>query len=117
FVTRLPSMSSLKRFDIDCMTIGQSFARDVGCNVDDLVLCEAMIGMAHRLGLEGVAEGVETPLQRELLLKAGCDFAQGYLFSAPVGADEFEALLRQGMISTASHSAHHSSVVELPQRT
>lgn len=117
FGTGYSSMSYLKRFDIDYIKIDQSFVRNLGRNVDDLVLCEAMIGMAHRLGLEVVAEGVETPLQRELLLKAGCDFAQGYLFSAPVGADEFEALLRQGMISTASHSAHHSSVVELPQRT
>jgi EAL domain-containing protein (putative c-di-GMP-specific phosphodiesterase class I) len=50
--------------------------------------------MAHKLGLQVIAEGVETELQRDLLSAAGCDYAQGFLFSRPVPADEMVQLLR-----------------------
>ncbi|MFT0851594.1 EAL domain-containing protein [Achromobacter sp. F4_2707] len=106
FGTGYSSMSYLKRFDIDYIKIDQSFIRNLGRDSEDLVLCEAMIGMAHRLGLQVVAEGVETPLQRDLLLEAGCDFAQGYLFSPPVQAERFEELLRNGHIAPATSSKH-----------
>src|SRR5690606_16104981 len=108
FGTGYSSMSYLKRFDIDYIKIDQSFVRNLGRGSDDLVLCEAMIGMAHRLGLKVVAEGVETDNQRDLLAAAGCDFAQGYLFSPPVDADTFEDLLREGHIATAISSTHQS---------
>jgi EAL domain-containing protein (putative c-di-GMP-specific phosphodiesterase class I) len=49
--------------------------------------------MAHKLNMKVIAEGVETPQQRELLLAAGCDYAQGYLFARPLPRNEFEALL------------------------
>ena len=62
---------------------------------DDLAICEAIISMAHKLGVKVVAEGVETEEQRDLLLKAGFDFGQGYLFSKPVPVEEFETLLFQ----------------------
>ena len=62
---------------------------------DNLVLCEAIIVMAHKLGLKVIAEGVESREQCDLLANCGCDFAQGFLFSKPVPADEFEILLRQ----------------------
>ena len=55
-----------------------------------MVLCEAIIVMAHKLGKKVVAEGIETPEQRDLFITAGCDFSQGYLFSKPIIADEFE---------------------------
>jgi EAL domain-containing protein (putative c-di-GMP-specific phosphodiesterase class I) len=58
-----------------------------------MALCEAIILMAHVLGMKVIAEGVETKEQRDLLLQAGCDYGQGYLFSKPVTAKEFEALL------------------------
>ena len=62
---------------------------------DDRALSEAIIVMAHKLNLKVIAEGVETEAQRKLLADAGCDYAQGYLFSKPVPAAEFEALLEQ----------------------
>ena len=60
---------------------------------NDRALTEAIIVMAHKLGLKTIAEGVETEGQRDMLLKFGCDYAQGYLYSRPVPANEFDALL------------------------
>jgi len=117
FGTGYSSMSYLKRFDIDYIKIDQSFIRNLAPGSEDLVLCEAMIVMAHRLGLQVVAEGVETVLQRDLLLAAGCDFAQGYLFSRPVEAGRFEALLRDGFIAMPSARAHSSSTGKFDPRT
>ena len=49
--------------------------------------------MAHKLGMKVIAEGVETPEQRDLLIKAGCDYGQGYLFSSPVSEEDFDRFL------------------------
>ena len=117
FGTGYSSMSYLKRFDIDYIKIDQSFIRNLAPGSEDLVLCEAMIVMAHRLGLQVVAEGVETLAQRDLLLAAGCDFAQGYLFSRPVDGERFEALLREGHIAAAMTSRQNSNTGRFDQRT
>ena len=95
FGTGYSSLSYIKTFDIDYLKIDQSFIRNLAPNSDDLALCEAIIVMAHKLWLKVIAEGVETELQRELLQSAGCDYAQGYLFSKPVAAEEFGALLNE----------------------
>jgi EAL domain-containing protein (putative c-di-GMP-specific phosphodiesterase class I) len=94
FGTGYSSLSYLKKFDIDYIKIDQTFVRNLEPGSDDLALCEAMIVMAHKLGLKVIAEGVETDAQRQLLAERGCDYAQGYLFSKPVPAAQFEALLR-----------------------
>lgn len=52
--------------------------------------------MAHKLGIKVIAEGIETELQKQLLLDAGCDYGQGYLFSKPVPSEEFESLITKG---------------------
>ena len=57
-----------------------------------MALCEAIIVMAHKLGLKVIAEGVETKEQRNILIAASCDYAQGYLYSRPIPPDVFEAL-------------------------
>jgi diguanylate cyclase (GGDEF)-like protein/PAS domain S-box-containing protein len=93
FGTGYSSLAYLKKFDIDYLKIDRSFVCNLGTNKDDLALCEAMIIMAHKLGLQVVAEGVETAQQRDLLRAAGCDYAQGYLYSRPVPPAEFEKLL------------------------
>ena len=92
FGTGYSSLSYLQRFDIDFVKIDQSFVRHLVAGSTDLVLCQAIIAMAHALGMNVVAEGVETAAQRDLLAAAGCDFAQGYLYSRPVSAPEFEAM-------------------------
>ncbi len=93
FGTGYSSLSYLQRFAIDYVKIDQSFVRHLIADSTDLALCKAIIVMAHALGMKVIAEGVETPLQHDLLLHAGCDYAQGYLFSRPVAASEFEAFM------------------------
>ena len=94
FGTGYSSLSYLKRFDIDYLKIDRSFVHNLSEDANNLALCEAIIMMAHKLGLKVIAEGVETTVQRDLLLAANCDYAQGFLYSKPVPPDQFEAMLR-----------------------
>ncbi|TFW02518.1 EAL domain-containing protein [Oxalobacteraceae bacterium OM1] len=96
FGTGYSSMAYLKKFDIDYLKIDRAFVQNLTPGSDDLALCEAMIVMAHKLGILVVAEGVETAEQRDLLAASGCDFAQGYFFSRPVPAEEFDRLFVKG---------------------
>jgi EAL domain-containing protein (putative c-di-GMP-specific phosphodiesterase class I) len=93
FGTGYSSLSYLKKFDIDYLKIDQSFTRNLTPESEDMALCEAIIVMAHKLNMKVIAEGVETIEQRDLLITAGCDYGQGYLFSRPVSAVEFENFL------------------------
>jgi diguanylate cyclase (GGDEF)-like protein/PAS domain S-box-containing protein len=93
FGTGYSSLSYLKRLDIDYLKIDQSFVQTLAADSDDMALCEAIIAMAHKLGLRVIAEGIETPQQRDLLAAAGCDFGQGYYYSKPLPASQFEKLL------------------------
>ncbi|HEY0062576.1 MAG TPA: EAL domain-containing protein, partial [Telluria sp.] len=97
FGTGYSSLSHLKRFDIDFVKIDQSFIATLEESSGDLALCEAIIVMAHKLGLKVVAEGVETKVQRALLVDAGCDYAQGFMFARPMPAAEFEAMATAAM--------------------
>ncbi len=96
------SLSHLKRYAVDYVKIDQSFVATIEHDDGDLALCEAIIAMAHKLGMKVVAEGVETRVQRALLADAGCDYAQGYVFAHPLPADEFEV-----MASLAVSGAQH----------
>jgi diguanylate cyclase (GGDEF)-like protein/PAS domain S-box-containing protein len=93
FGTGYSSLAYLKKFDIDYLKIDQSFTRELASGSDALVLCEAIIAMAHKLGLKVIAEGVETEQQRRLLLDCDCDYAQGYLFAHPMLAEDFDRFL------------------------
>ena len=93
FGTGYSSLSYLKKFDINFIKIDRSFVNNLVTGSDDLVLCEAIIVMAHKLGIKVIAEGVETDEQKQLLTAAGCDYGQGYLFSKPVPVRAFEELL------------------------
>jgi diguanylate cyclase (GGDEF)-like protein/PAS domain S-box-containing protein len=92
FGTGYSSLAYLKKFDIDYLKIDRVFVHNLESDPDDRALCEAIIAMAHKLGLKVIAEGVETAAHRELLAAAGCDHAQG-LFSRPIPAADLEALL------------------------
>ena len=91
FGTGYSALSYLKRFNIDFLKIDRSFCHESERGKYRSALCEAMVVMAHKLGLKVVAEGVETEQQRDLLKRISCDYAQGYLFSRPIPADEFKS--------------------------
>ncbi len=93
FGTGYSSLSYLKRFPIDRLKIDRSFVRDVTTDADDAALTTAIIALAHKLGVKVVAEGVETREQRDFLINAGCDQAQGYHYAKPVDAAEFQRLM------------------------
>jgi len=100
FGTGYSSLSYIKKFDIDYLKIDRSFVNNLETDANNMALTEAIIVMAHKLGLKVIAEGVETEGQRSFLANAGCDFAQGYLFSKAVVPEEFEKLLiAQGKIT------------------
>ena len=97
FGTGYSSLSYLKKFDIDYLKIDKSFVDQLETDANNMALCEAIIVMAHKLGLKVIAEGVETEDQRKILVTAGCDYAQGYLYSRPIPPEQFEVLLKSGL--------------------
>lgn len=99
FGTGYSALAYLNKFDIDYLKIDQSFIRRLAQESNDLALCEAMVMMAHKLGLKVIAEGVETDEQRRLLIAIGCDFAQGYFFAKPLPVDQFEQFLNEALAS------------------
>lgn len=94
FGTGYSSLTYLQKLDIDCLKIDQSFVRNLSPGSTDLTLCKAIIAMAHELGMQVVAEGVETEQQHQLLMEAGCDHGQGYWYGRPMSPAQFEAWVR-----------------------
>ncbi len=94
FGTGYSSLAHLKRFPIDLLKIDQGFIRDIPRSGDDMAISAAIIAMGHSLGLQVLAEGVETAEQLAFLRERGCDRYQGYLCSRPLPVQEFTALLQ-----------------------
>lgn len=95
FGTGYSSLAYLRRFDIDYLKIDKAFVSSLTAESDDMVLCEAIIVMAHKLGIKVIAEGIETEEQRALLTSVGCDYGQGYYFARPMTAQLFDDYYQQ----------------------
>jgi len=90
FGTGFSSLAYLKHFDVDYLKIDKSFIKHLAEDGSDKALTEAIIGLAHRLGIEVIAEGVEHGAQRDTLAAFGCDFIQGWYYSKALSRDAFE---------------------------
>jgi len=90
FGTGYSSFAYLKKLPIDKLKIDRTFIKDIPNDEDDKIISAAMISLAKQLHLKTVAEGVETEAQRDFVFSHGCDAIQGYLYSPPIPADEFE---------------------------
>jgi diguanylate cyclase (GGDEF)-like protein len=94
FGTGHATFKYLRDFPIDKIKIDQTFIRKLVIDSDDAIIVRAMIALAHSLGLEIVAEGVETTMQRDFLREEGCKIGQGYLFSLPLTGEDFGWMLQ-----------------------
>jgi diguanylate cyclase len=98
FGTGYSSLEYLRTYRVNRLKIAQQFIHQVATESGDAAIVRAALGLARELGMDAVAEGVETSEQLAFLLTAGCRYAQGYYFSGPVTAHEAGLLLRQGEI-------------------
>lgn len=95
FGTGHSSLQYIKRLPLDQIKIDKSFVMDITCDPNDAAIVQAIIVMTDALGLNIIAEGVETEMQRDFLTSKGCHAFQGYLFSKPVPIEQFETWLTQ----------------------
>jgi EAL domain-containing protein (putative c-di-GMP-specific phosphodiesterase class I) len=98
FGTGYSSLSYIKSFPVDGVKLDKSFVEGLGEDTMGMALVQKIIELCHTLGLEVVAEGIETPEQATLLKDMGCDLGQGYYFGRPLPSEEFEERLSQAYL-------------------
>jgi EAL domain-containing protein (putative c-di-GMP-specific phosphodiesterase class I) len=97
FGTGFSSLKYLKKFPVDILKIDKSFVDELPHNPDDNAIAKSIIDLAHNLGMEVIAEGIEKPEQAEFLIKNGCLIGQGFYFSKAIAADTFYNLVHIGL--------------------
>lgn len=95
FGTGQSSLAYLTQLPLDQLKIDQSFTKNIGIKHSDAVIVQTIIGMGNNLGMEIIAEGVETEAQRDFLQQHGCSVFQGYLFSKPIPIEIFQTMLQK----------------------
>lgn len=105
FGTGYASLSHLKQFPVDLLKIDRSFIHDLGRGADAEAITAAVINLGHCMGLEVVAEGIETATQEAQLIALGCDTAQGFLYSRAVSAEEVRAMVSNWQAEPHLHRA------------
>jgi len=101
FGTGYSSLSYLGAFPIDLVKIDKSFVDNILVSAEGEAMVRAVIDLAHTLGLEAIAEGIEEPLQAAALRRLGCAMAQGFLFAKPMPAAAFERHMRELSLAAA----------------
>jgi EAL domain-containing protein (putative c-di-GMP-specific phosphodiesterase class I) len=102
------SLTYLRRYPVDKIKIDRSFVQNLGTDVASDAIVEAMVNLARALGVDVTAEGVETEVQREALVRIGCDELQGYLMSSSMSRSAIDALLgveelpEEGFVASAA---------------
>ena len=102
FGTGYSSLSYLRRYDVDSLKIDRSFIRDIEADSDEDVVTSAIIGLSRTLGMEVIAEGVETPEQYNYLKSLRCQIIQGYLVARPMPAENFVDWLAQRQVAQSA---------------
>jgi len=101
FGTGYSSLSYLKRFPVDALKVDRTFVSGLASDLEDFAIVQAIVGLATSLGMDTIAEGVETVKQRKMLRDLGCTSAQGFLLSKPVEAAAITAMLQPSSIPQA----------------
>lgn len=111
FGTGYSSLGLLKRLPVQCLKIDRSFMRDVPVSEEDTAIATAILGLAHTLGLEVVAEGVETEAQLSFLRSRNCNAVQGFLLGRPVPEPAFQSILGQAVRRSTPRGAEADSTL------
>jgi EAL domain-containing protein (putative c-di-GMP-specific phosphodiesterase class I) len=117
FGTGYSSLAYLKNLPVDALKIDKSFVMNMESDASDATIVRSTIDLGRNLGLEIVAEGVESDAAWEALRAFGCTYAQGYFISKPIPAEELEELMENSRWSTRRLDEHSTSSVETPERT
>ena len=105
FGTGYSSLAYLRSYPVDRIKLAKEFIADLVADPSNAAVAQATIGLAHHLGIDLIAEGVETEQQLEMLKSWGCELAQGFYFAEPMSVEELAPLLRQGKIAGGRRGA------------